>query len=38
MGELGDKNLSVLIDESQDISVKEQIGSRCKIPVGHNER
>ena len=26
MGEIGDRNFSVLIDESRDISVKEQMG------------
>ena len=33
MGELGDKNFSVLIDESRDISVKEQMAVMLMLVV-----
>jgi hypothetical protein len=33
MGEIGDKNFSVLIDESRDISVKEQMAVMLRYLV-----
>jgi hypothetical protein len=33
MGEIGDKNFSVLIDESRDISVKEQMAVMLRFVV-----
>ena len=33
MGEIGDKNLSILINESRDVSVKEQIAVMLSLVV-----